>query len=103
MASLPYATVSAQMTTWAGGPDFGLARVVLDVHGALMTGGLGTFQWMAPEVLAHQRYSEKADVFSCAPPGQSSQSWLPCLRHTGADFDAGALCMCVGSHHQMYM
>ena len=27
-------------------------------------GGLGTFQWMAPEVLAHQRYSEKADVYS---------------------------------------
>ncbi len=49
--------------------DFGLARVVLDLHGALMTGGLGTFQWMAPEVLAHQRYSEKADVFSCAAPG----------------------------------
>ena len=46
--------------------DFGLARVVLDLQGSLMTGGLGTFQWMAPEVLAHQRYSEKADVFSCA-------------------------------------
>jgi serine/threonine protein kinase len=29
-----------------------------------MTGGLGTFQWMAPEVLANQRYSEKADVYS---------------------------------------
>ena len=42
--------------------------MVLDLQGALMTGGLGTFQWMAPEVLAHQRYSEKADVFSCAPP-----------------------------------
>ena len=41
--------------------------MVLDLQGALMTGGLGTFQWMAPEVLAHQRYSEKADVFSCAP------------------------------------
>jgi serine/threonine protein kinase len=52
--------------------DFGLARVVLDLHGALMTGGLGTFQWMAPEVLAHQRYSEKADVFSCAAPGRRS-------------------------------
>lgn len=29
-----------------------------------MTGGLGTYQWMAPEVLANQRYSEKADVYS---------------------------------------
>jgi hypothetical protein len=30
----------------------------------VLTGGLGTYQWAAPEVLAHQRYSEKADVFS---------------------------------------
>lgn len=29
-----------------------------------MTGGLGTFQWAAPEVLSHQRYTEKADVYS---------------------------------------
>ncbi|PNH06051.1 putative serine/threonine-protein kinase, partial [Tetrabaena socialis] len=29
-----------------------------------LTGGLGTYQWAAPEVLAHQRYSEKADVYS---------------------------------------
>lgn len=42
--------------------DFGLARVMHDLH--TLTGGLGTFQWMAPEVLAHQRYSEKADVYS---------------------------------------
>ena len=42
--------------------DFGLSRVA--VHGQTMTGGLGTFQWAAPEVLSHQRYSEKADVYS---------------------------------------
>jgi serine/threonine protein kinase len=42
--------------------DFGLARVMHDLH--TLTGGLGTFQWMAPEVLAHQRYSEKADIYS---------------------------------------
>ncbi|EFJ42024.1 hypothetical protein VOLCADRAFT_36129, partial [Volvox carteri f. nagariensis] len=30
----------------------------------VLTGGLGTYQWAAPEVLAHQRYSEKADVYS---------------------------------------
>lgn len=29
-----------------------------------MTGALGTYQWMAPEVLTSQRYSEKADVYS---------------------------------------
>ncbi len=44
--------------------DFGLARVMHDLH--TLTGGLGTFQWMAPEVLAHQRYSKKADVYSFA-------------------------------------
>jgi serine/threonine protein kinase len=47
----------------------------VDVWGAMMAGrgrlrpctgagGLGTFQWMAPEVLAHQRYSQKADIYS---------------------------------------
>lgn len=42
--------------------DFGLSRVA--VVGQTMTGGIGTFQWAAPEVLSHQRYSEKADVYS---------------------------------------
>lgn len=42
--------------------DFGLSKVYMDMH--TMTGGLGTYQWMAPEVLANQRYSEKADVYS---------------------------------------
>eukprot|EP00899_Mesostigma_viride_P014737 jgi/Mesvir1/23264/Mv12878-RA.1 len=42
--------------------DFGLSRVM--AHAQTMTGGCGTFQWMAPEVLAHQRYSERADVYS---------------------------------------
>lgn len=29
-----------------------------------MTGKIGTYQWMAPEVIGSQKYSEKADVFS---------------------------------------
>ncbi|CAN0078361.1 unnamed protein product [Heterosigma akashiwo] len=29
-----------------------------------MTGNCGTVQWMAPEVLGNQKYSESADVFS---------------------------------------
>ncbi len=29
-----------------------------------LIGGLGTWQWMAPEVVANQRYSEKADIYS---------------------------------------
>lgn len=42
--------------------DFGLARV--KAHIQTMTGNCGTMQWMAPEVLAAQKYTEKADVFS---------------------------------------
>ena len=29
-----------------------------------MTGKIGTYQWMAPEVITNQKYTEKADVFS---------------------------------------
>mmetsp|Transcript_10874 Transcript_10874/g.26763 ORF Transcript_10874/g.26763 Transcript_10874/m.26763 type:complete len:165 (+) Transcript_10874:3-497(+) len=42
--------------------DFGLSRFYQDVQA--LTGGLGTYQWMAPEVLAHQKYSARADVYS---------------------------------------
>lgn len=40
--------------------DFGWARLRQD-H---MTKRRGTFQWMAPEVIKYDKYSEKADVFS---------------------------------------
>lgn len=42
--------------------DFGLSRLKAEERS--MTGNCGTVQWMAPEVLANQRYNEKADVFS---------------------------------------
>jgi tRNA A-37 threonylcarbamoyl transferase component Bud32 len=42
--------------------DFGLARV--RAHFQTMTGNCGTTQWMAPEVLAAEKYTEKADIFS---------------------------------------
>jgi len=29
-----------------------------------MTGKIGTYQWMAPEVISDKPYTEKADVFS---------------------------------------
>lgn len=41
--------------------DFGLARS----HSMrVMTGQIGTFQWMAPEVMSNNNYTEKADVYS---------------------------------------
>jgi serine/threonine protein kinase len=42
--------------------DFGLARLKAFTNSH--TGNTGTVQWMAPEVLASQRYNEKADVYS---------------------------------------
>ena len=43
--------------------DFGLSRLQASTNSS-MTGNCGTVQWMAPEVLANQKYNEKADVFS---------------------------------------
>ncbi|KAH6782531.1 hypothetical protein C2S51_007824 [Perilla frutescens var. frutescens] len=44
--------------------DFGVAR--LQNNGGVMTGETGTYRWMAPEVINHQPYDQKADVFSFA-------------------------------------
>jgi serine/threonine protein kinase len=38
---------------------------------AVQTGGLGTYEYMAPEVLAHQRYSEKVRVELIGPSLQT--------------------------------
>lgn len=40
--------------------DFGWTRIKADD----MTGKIGTFQWMAPEVIKSQPYTEKADIYS---------------------------------------
>ncbi|KAL5561261.1 hypothetical protein UlMin_031008 [Ulmus minor] len=42
--------------------DFGVARV--KTQDGIMTAETGTYRWMAPEVIAHQPYDHKADVFS---------------------------------------
>ncbi|KAL9680948.1 hypothetical protein QQ045_012729 [Rhodiola kirilowii] len=42
--------------------DFGVARL-LNTSG-IMTAETGTYRWMAPEVIEHKPYNEKADVFS---------------------------------------
>ncbi|KDO30754.1 TKL protein kinase [Saprolegnia parasitica CBS 223.65] len=41
--------------------DFGVSRETDD---ATMTAGIGTYRWMAPEVLQDGHYTESADVFS---------------------------------------
>ncbi|GLI63196.1 hypothetical protein VaNZ11_006095 [Volvox africanus] len=42
--------------------DFGVARVI--ATSGDMTAETGTYRWMAPEVIEHKPYDEKADVFS---------------------------------------
>ncbi|XP_019190421.1 PREDICTED: serine/threonine-protein kinase STY46-like isoform X2 [Ipomoea nil] len=44
--------------------DFGVAR--FQSKGGVMTAETGTYRWMAPEVINHQPYDQKADVFSFA-------------------------------------
>lgn len=44
--------------------DFGFSRLV-DYSGQ-MTGETGSYKYMAPEVMRHQRYSESADIYSFA-------------------------------------
>ncbi|KAJ8764236.1 hypothetical protein K2173_005976 [Erythroxylum novogranatense] len=42
--------------------DFGVARV--QIQSGVMTAETGTYRWMAPEVIEHKPYDQKADVFS---------------------------------------
>ncbi|CAA6663773.1 unnamed protein product [Spirodela intermedia] len=44
--------------------DFGVAR--FKHQGGIMTAETGTYRWMAPEVINHQAYDHKADVYSFA-------------------------------------
>ncbi|XP_019703609.1 serine/threonine-protein kinase STY46 isoform X2 [Elaeis guineensis] len=44
--------------------DFGVAR--FQNQGGDMTAETGTYRWMAPEVINHQPYNHKADIFSFA-------------------------------------
>lgn len=43
--------------------DFGLARAV-PTHTSALTVETGSYRWMAPEVISHEPYNTKADVFS---------------------------------------
>ncbi|EAX95412.1 TKL family protein kinase [Trichomonas vaginalis G3] len=43
--------------------DFGMARTKTS-NNEMVSGGIGTSQWMAPEVLMSQNFDEKSDVYS---------------------------------------
>jgi serine/threonine protein kinase len=42
--------------------DFGVARLI--DKDSVMTAETGTYRWMAPEVIEHRAYDNKADIFS---------------------------------------
>jgi serine/threonine protein kinase len=46
--------------------DFGLARMLDNQSAEPLTLGVGTNQWMAPEIVCGSRYDEKVDVYSFA-------------------------------------
>lgn len=58
MTCLVFAFTTSQIA------DFGVARII-ECTGH-MTAETGTYRWMAPEVIEHKPYDEKADVFSFA-------------------------------------
>ncbi|OQS06708.1 kinase [Thraustotheca clavata] len=43
--------------------DFGISKEIYDAQ-ETMTSGIGTYQWMAPEIITGTRYSEAADIYS---------------------------------------
>jgi len=42
--------------------DFGFARIEVQTEG--MTPQIGTYRWMAPEMIQHRAYNQKVDVYS---------------------------------------
>eukprot|EP00439_Symbiodinium_sp_Y106_P079554 s13_g18.t1 len=44
--------------------DFGISRMLSLSDAYSMTGGVGSWRYMAPEVVRHQAYDEKVDVYA---------------------------------------
>ena len=101
---LPYvSTVSPLSLPYVGGiklTDFGIAVKAPDDTqlGTMLTAETGTYRWMAPEVICHERYSRSADVFSfggvlyeliCHEPPFSDRSHLQASPGLGPGFGLG--------------
>ena len=44
--------------------DFGISRMLAEADSYNMTGGIGTWRYMAPEVVRHESYDEKVDIYA---------------------------------------
>ena len=44
--------------------DFGISRLMAKCEGYSMTGGVGSWRYMAPEVVRYQPYDEKVDIYA---------------------------------------
>ena len=96
-------TVSPLSLAYIGGiklTDFGIAVKAPDDTqlGTMLTAETGTYRWMAPEVICHERYSRSADVFSfggvlyeliCHEPPFSDRSHLQASPGLGPGFGPG--------------
>ena len=47
--------------------DFGISRLMArECDGYSMTGGIGSYRYMAPEVVRYQAYDQKVDIYATA-------------------------------------
>ncbi|OQR99876.1 protein kinase [Achlya hypogyna] len=67
--------------------DFGTSRAAEEDD--TMTNGVGTYQWMAPEVITSSRYSAAADIYSF---GKRIRWWLYAMRASAAGIILSELC-----------
>jgi len=63
--------------------DFGLARFHVTANAAEMTAETGSYRWMAPEVIRHEPYDERCDVYSFGVLGWEMVTYsIPFLHQT---------------------
>ena len=71
--------------------DFGLARFHVTANAAEMTAETGSYRWMAPEVIRHEPYDERCDVYSFGVLGWEMVTYsIPFLHQTPVQVRAPA-------------